>query len=54
VGDCLKEAAEFDYWLALIADESVMAAVCIASVRQETGELIAIFTASLNTAKARL
>ena len=51
LGDCLKEIDEPDYWIALIQDESVLPAVKLRSIREETSELVAIFTSSLNTAK---
>jgi four helix bundle protein len=53
IGDCLKEVDESDYWAGLITDESVLPPARMMPFRQETCELIAIFTASLNTAKAR-
>jgi len=51
LGDCLKENDESDYWIALIQDESVLPAVKLRSIREETSEPVAIFTSSLNTAK---
>ena len=51
LGNCLKEIDESDYWIALIQDESVLPAVKLRSIREETSELVAIFTSTLNTAK---
>ena len=51
LGDCLKEIDESDYWLGLIQDEGVVLARNLTSIRQETLQLVAIFTSSLNTAK---
>ncbi|MEI7733465.1 MAG: four helix bundle protein [Verrucomicrobiota bacterium] len=51
MGDCLKETDESDFWLGLIEDEKVMVATKLKPLRQETIELVAIFTASLNIAK---
>ena len=51
LGDCLKEIDESDYWIALIQDESVLPAVKLRSIREETSALVAFFTSSLNTAK---
>ncbi len=51
LGDCHKEIDESDYWLALIDDEGVLPSSKLRSIRQETRELFAIFTSSLNTAK---
>ncbi len=47
LGDCLREADETQLWLdCLVADEIVPAAR-LADLRQETGELIAIFVTLL-------
>ena len=46
-----KETDESDFWLGLIEDEKIMIATKLKPLRQETIELVAIFTSSLNTAK---
>jgi len=44
MGDCLKELSEIEYWLELMAEEEILSSDRLASLRQETRELIAIFT----------
>jgi len=44
MGDCLKELSETEYWLELMAEEEILSSDRLASLRQETRELIAIFT----------
>jgi four helix bundle protein len=48
---CLQELDETDYWLELLADSGIIAPKRLVDLRQESNELIAIFTASVKTAK---
>lgn len=50
-GDCLREADETAYWLALLADEKVVPPKRLAPLRKEADELIAIFVSIINSAK---
>ena len=43
-GDCLKEIEETEYWLELLVDSRCFPAVKMASLLDETRQLIAIFT----------
>jgi hypothetical protein len=47
------ELQETSYWLELLVKSSIVPEVRLADLRDETGELIAIFVASLNTAKRK-
>jgi four helix bundle protein len=47
----LQELDETAYWLELLADSGVVASQKLAALQTETDELIAIFTASVKTAK---
>ena len=47
----LQELDETAYWLELLADSCIVAPKRLADLCQETDELIAIFTASVKTAK---
>lgn len=51
IGDCLKELDETDYWLELIVRAEIVPAPKFAALRQETNELLAIFTAISKNAK---
>ncbi len=51
MGDCLKELGESEYWLDLLSEESVVAPAKLASLLEETRELIAIFVTSIKTAR---
>ena len=51
MGDCLKELDETDYWLELIAGEADLAALPVAPLRDETNQLIAIFTTIIKRTK---
>lgn len=53
LGDCLKEADESEYWLELIHDEKLVKPSRLQPLLRESGELVAIFTKSIRTAKAR-
>jgi len=48
---CIQELDETDYWMELLADGGVVPPKRLVDLRQETDELIAIFTASVKTAK---
>jgi four helix bundle protein len=47
----LQELDETAYWLELLADGGIVSAKKLVELRKETDELIAIFTASVKTAK---
>jgi four helix bundle protein len=47
----LQELDETAYWLELLADSGIVSPKRLVDLRQETDELIAIFTASVKTAK---
>jgi four helix bundle protein len=49
----LQELEETDYWLELLVKGAIVSAKRLADLREETQELIAIFTASAKTAKNR-
>ncbi len=49
----LGELEETAYWLELLEEAQVLPASRLAALRQETDELIAIFVASVKTAKKR-
>lgn len=49
----LQELDETDYWLELLADSGIVPESRLADLRAETNELIAIFVASVKTAKQR-
>ncbi len=53
VGDSLKEANESEYWIRLLIRAEVLPEEKLTAIRAECGELIAIFIASLNTAKSK-
>jgi four helix bundle protein len=48
---CIQELDETDYWLELLADGGIIPPKRLVELRQETDELIGIFTASVKTAK---
>jgi len=50
-GDCLREIEETGYWLELLVDSGIMPAERLAPLRQECGELIAIFVTIVKKAK---
>lgn len=52
VGECLKEIEETGYWLELLGDSGIVPEERLASVRDECGELTAIFVASIRKAKS--
>ncbi len=49
----LQELDETDYWLELLANSEVVSHTRLADLRVEANELIAIFVASVKTAKKR-
>lgn len=51
IGDCLKEAEETVYWLNLLVRSKTVTADKLAGLRSECTQLVAILTASINTAK---
>lgn len=53
LGDCLKEADESEYWLELIHDEKLVKPARLKPLLEESGELVAILTKSIRTAKNR-
>src|SRR6478736_6597106 len=50
-GDCLREIEETAYWLDLLAEADLVASERLRPIRQECGELIAIFVTILKRAK---
>lgn len=50
-GDCLREVEETSYWLELLVEAGIVPAEKLASLRQETDELTAIFVTILKKAK---
>ena len=50
-GECLRELDESAYWLELLADGEIMATGQLQPVHKECEELIAIFVASIKTAR---
>ena len=50
----LQELDETDYWLELLVAANIVPASRLADLIKETDELIAIFVASIKTAKARV
>jgi four helix bundle protein len=54
MGDCLRELAETDCWLELMAAEEIVSADRLAPLMQETRELIGIFTTIIKKARNQL
>jgi four helix bundle protein len=52
IGDCLKEIEETGYWLELLVDSHCVPASQMASLLDETRQLIAIFTTIDKNAKS--
>jgi four helix bundle protein len=50
-GDCLREIEEREYWLDLLAEADLVASERLQPIRQECGELIAIFVTILKRSK---
>jgi len=53
LGDSLKELGESEYWLELLSEEKVLPPSRLQPLLQETSELIALFVASIKTARSR-
>jgi four helix bundle protein len=53
-GDCLREIEETAYWLDLLVEANLVAPERLQSIRQECGELIAIFVTILKRSKENL
>ena len=51
IGDCLKELDETAYWLELLTESAIVPATKLASLQDETHQLLAILTASSKSAK---
>lgn len=51
IGDCLKELDESAYWLELLVRTEIVNASKLASLRDETNQLLAIFTTISKKAK---
>ena len=49
IGDCLREADEALYWMELLELDGYFNSTVIASLKQEAGELIAIFVSLLRS-----
>jgi four helix bundle protein len=52
IGDCLKELDETAYWLELLADSGIIAPAKLSALRDECGQLLAIFTTISKKAKS--
>lgn len=50
-GDCLREIEETAYWFELLVESGIVSEEKLASLRQETDELTAIFVTILRKAK---
>ena len=50
-GDCLREIEETAYWLDLLAEANLVAPERLVPIRQECGELTAIFVTILKRSK---
>jgi four helix bundle protein len=50
-GDCLREIEETAYWLELLVESKIVSPEKLASLQQETDELIAIFVTIIKKAK---
>ncbi len=51
IGDCLKELDETAYWLELLTESAIVTATKLASLQDETHQLLAILTAISKSAK---
>lgn len=54
MGDCLKELSETEYWLDLLAEEKLGEKADLAGLKQETKELISIFTTIIKNTKRNI
>jgi four helix bundle protein len=53
IGDCLKELDETSYWLELLVRSEIVPEPKLASLRDENGQLLAIFTTISKKAKTQ-
>jgi four helix bundle protein len=53
-GISLEEADECMYWMEMLQEAGIVPAEKLKDLMKETGELVAIFTASIKTARAHL
>ncbi len=51
LGDCLKELDETAYWLELLAESGIVPSAKLASLQDETNQLLAILTTISKSAK---
>lgn len=51
IGDCLKELDETSYWLELLVRSGIVSEAKLANLRDETDQLLAIFTTISKNAK---
>lgn len=51
IGDCLKELDETSYWLELLVRSEIVSEAKLANLRDETDQLLAIFTTISKNAK---
>jgi four helix bundle protein len=51
IGDCLKELDETSYWLELLVESGIISEKKLGDLREECGELLAIFTVISKKAK---
>ncbi len=51
IGDCLKELDETAYWLELLVESDIVPTARLADLRDETDQLLAIFTTVAKRAK---
>lgn len=54
LGIVIEEADESEFWIELIEDGGLLKSSRVAPLRKEASELVAIFTASVATARANL
>lgn len=54
LGIVIEEADESEFWIELIKDGGLMKLQRVDSLRKEASELVAIFTASVSTARSNL
>jgi len=54
IGDCLKEIEETEYWLELLVDSDCITPLRMASLLDETNQLIGIFTTIDKRSKSNL
>lgn len=54
MGDCLKELSETEYWLELLKEENLGQKADLDGLKQETKELISIFTVIIKNTKRNI